>query len=59
MTVSCGGLEETGTAVTLELTAAQLVTPLTAVMTYLRDSSDAYNLVVELSGEAVTQDEYR
>ena len=46
-------------AVTLELTAAQLVTPLTAVMTYLRDSSDAYNLVVELSGEAVTQDEYR
>ena len=28
-------------------------------MTYLRDSSDAYNLVVELSGEAVTQDEYR
>ena len=59
VTVSCGGLEETGTAVTLELTAAQLVTPLTAVMTYLRDSSDAYNLVVELSGEAVTQDEYR
>ena len=59
VTVSCGGLEETGTAVTLELTAAQVVTPLTAVMTYLRDSSDAYNLVVELSGEAVTQDEYR
>lgn len=36
VSVVCGELEETGTAVTLELTAEQLITPLAGALTYLR-----------------------
>lgn len=59
VSVVCGELEETGTAVTLELTAEQLITPLAGALTYLRDSSDAYSLITELSGEPMTEAEYR
>ena len=50
VSVVCGELEETGTAVTLELTAEQLITPLAGALTYLRDSSDAYSLITEPVG---------